>query len=211
MLRYRMTIRVDTPGGVKEGYGVLETGFNPGSSLEYSASSWTFGEAPMVDLGNGKVLFALLTEPHGVNPMREVLFRWLEFSKLAPPVSGEGGIDRLENAIALKPAGLLLPKYYPMLVTFENIDDPKSVRQVYPNRIENTFGSGFSLQDIAIQALDAEVPLTGGIEKKLKWLSLDRESGLDNDYVSGTASTLSLAQQLPFSAFGRRARANADT
>ena len=56
-----------------------------------------------------------------------------------------------------------------MLVTFEYLADPTSVRRVDPDDLASTFGEGVSLKRITVQVTDD--PVTTGIEKRLVWLN----------------------------------------
>ena len=59
--KYRMTVEVETPAGVKSAAGIIAVtpyrGYNPGGHTRAS------GEAVFVDLGGGKNLVALLAHP----------------------------------------------------------------------------------------------------------------------------------------------------
>ena len=57
---------------------------------------------------------------------------------------------------------------YPMLVTFTDIDDPKSVQRVDPANLAASFGPGIRLKRITVEVTDDDV--TTGIEKRLRWL-----------------------------------------
>lgn len=55
-----------------------------------------------------------------------------------------------------------------MLVTFEGIGDPTSVKQVEPGNLAANFGPGVRLKAITVEMTDD--PVTSGIEKRLGWL-----------------------------------------
>jgi len=59
---------------------------------------------------------------------------------------------------------------YPLLVTFTDIADPKSVKQVNPADLAATFGAGFSLKSITLEVTDDKVT-EGVVEKVLGWFS----------------------------------------
>ena len=54
-LRYKVTVEVDTPSGLKTGSSVVETNM--------ADNGFTFGQAPFVDLGGGRFVFVLLNDP----------------------------------------------------------------------------------------------------------------------------------------------------
>ena len=61
------------------------------------------------------------------------------------------------------------PSRLPTLVTFSDINDPKSVTLVQPDDLAATFGPGVSLKKATIEVISE--PLTRRIEAKLPWLS----------------------------------------
>ena len=63
----------------------------------------------------------------------------------------------------------LQPMDLPVLATFEDVNDPNSVRRVDPNDIAATLGPGVHWRKITIETTNE--PITIGIEKKLPWLT----------------------------------------
>lgn len=61
------------------------------------------------------------------------------------------------------------PKDYPLLVTFTDITDPTTVKQVNPTNLAATFGPGVSLKRITLEITDEPVT-EGKIEHVLGWL-----------------------------------------
>src|SRR3954468_16433576 len=62
--KYRLTLAVETPDGVKSGAGVLSV--HPDRGYSRKGSRLTKGDAVFVDLGGGKNLMALLAHVGGV-------------------------------------------------------------------------------------------------------------------------------------------------
>ncbi len=62
----------------------------------------------------------------------------------------------------------ITPEALPDLVTFADIDDPRSVIEVDPNNLQATLGQGVTWNEITLEMTDE--PITTGIEKKLPWL-----------------------------------------
>jgi len=60
-------------------------------------------------------------------------------------------------------------KLYPLLVTFADIDDPKTVRRVDPDDLAASFGPGVALKSISIE-ITGEKVTTGKVEQVLGWL-----------------------------------------
>ena len=97
-IRYRLTLEVDTPEGVRTGSGVIEVkyvklGQTLGASAEWKAE--VRGEAVTVDLGERGTLFALLAE--GADPRSSpayLVFRAFRFPHGGMPRPVEDGIKQ---------------------------------------------------------------------------------------------------------------------
>tara|TARA_R110000868_G_scaffold402710_3_gene679298 strand:+ start:77513 stop:78283 length:771 start_codon:yes stop_codon:yes gene_type:complete len=193
-LRYRLTVEVDTPNGVKTGSSVLEDAFNPGNSYEFSASRRTYGEAPTVDLGGGRYLFALLADPTYKRSMQNMISRIFDYPEYPSPVKSIKLLDRFAEANDSKPLIVIKPEDYPMLVTFDDIKNPKSVKEFDPGRVRR----------ITVQVVDEDEPLTTGIEERLSWLSQFPEPPLEERSPTAPAPNVGegpLAQQIKHGAF----------
>ena len=59
---------------------------------------------------------------------------------------------------------------YPMLVTFSNINFPKTVREVRPDQFSSIFGPGYGLKSITLEITDEPVT-EGKVESMLVWLT----------------------------------------
>ena len=57
---------------------------------------------------------------------------------------------------------------FPLLVTFTDIDDPKTVRKVDPNNLAATLGPGYALKSITLEITDEPVT-KGKVEEVLGW------------------------------------------
>lgn len=181
-LRYRITLEIDTPSGLKTGSSVLEYEYPSKTGLSY-------GQAPFVDLGNGRYVFALIDQmsgPWGV-------FRYPD---LQPPIPRDDvPWSEFDRANELKPKAVLKLADYPKLVTFGDINDPGTVREVEPS----------SVRRITFEVVDDDESLTVGIEQRLKWLA---EGSPDGRLVKKTvgspiqkADDMSLSRMLSKSDF----------
>jgi len=196
--RYRLTVEVETPEGLKTGSSVIEVKqrlVRAGSSPAYMAVERRVrGEAVAVDLPGGRTLFALLRSDNNVEWASYVM------QTLAPHSDSETFAQQLDNMLLLE-GEIVLPRTsppvghleersaYPMLVTFRDLDDPTSVEEVDPDDLAVTFGEGVSLERITVQITDD--PVTTGIEKRLDWLSEYPEPRLDPEYRGSTNPNLS--------------------
>ena len=187
--RYRLTVEVDTPDGVKTGSSVIEvdTEVAGGYSIPTPGrvTNRVRGEAVTVDLGEGRVLFALLRSEADIDWAGRGMYR------LSPQYAGENALrDGYRNMLRHRPERTV-PRHfsradqvnkrsaYPMLVTFGDLDDPTSVEEVDPDDLAATFGEGVSLKRITVQITDD--PVTSGIEQRLGWLGNIREMNLSNE------------------------------
>ncbi len=176
--RYKMTVRVETPEGIKTGSAVRQMGNElEGSALSQSGNPADVrGEAVVVDLGKRGVLFALISHQSD-----------LEFYDAFPipgQNDGQGGSTpegiRYHASLPAGTKGILDPSEppgYPKLVTFADLNDPKSVTQVQmwerdemghfqlkEDHMEQLFGPGVKLKGITLDITDE--PVTWGIVDK---------------------------------------------
>jgi len=170
--RYRMTVTVETPEGIKTGSAVREVAVRRGIALtpESLPSVQSKGEAVAVDLGKRGVLFALTSydDYHTVFSA----FGW---------TSGGTTPEGIKYFSNLKDARVVLsPENYPVFVTFRDMKDPKTVEMVWQgefydervgqgarrafriatNRFEELFGKGVKLKEITIEMTDDPVTQT---------------------------------------------------
>jgi hypothetical protein len=168
--RYRLTVEVETPQGLRTGSSVIEIAsfFRSKNALVDPGQLITRvqGEAVSVDLPNGQALFALLTLPG--QPRGAEAFALWGF----PFTSSMTGKDFVRGQIAhlrkQRGVGVIPPEYYPMLVRFADIRKSKTVAVVDPANLEPVFGNGVKLHRITVQITQDAV--TESIERKLIWL-----------------------------------------
>lgn len=200
-MRYKMTIEVETAEGLRTGSAVREVTADPGSNAfpfgENKGSRYLKGEAVAVDLPGDKTLFALLTSASGNVDYAKALP-----SELMGWGSDEGlteGVVELWPNTPLKPSHGhgSIPHYLPMLVTFQDIGDPKSVEAVEPGALEASFGPGVRLRRITVEQSDE--PITEFIQKRLIEYGVQVDRNLDSDFKMTTDPTL--AQRLGYKDF----------
>jgi hypothetical protein len=166
--RYKLTVTIETPEGPKVGSAVREVSvqiihanWNPETPLIKRSFR---GEAVVVDLDKRGVVFALLNGyAHGENHKYSVV----DDAFPGPPPLTAAGIDyysHLKNAKAV-----LAPSRFPVLVTFLDPKDPKTIKPVIEmerdkskkrrpislvvknDHFEELFGSGVKIKDITIE------------------------------------------------------------
>jgi hypothetical protein len=171
--RFRITLNVDTPQGLKSGSSVMEVrtwrypawltlGNNTGeSSLK--------GEAVFVDLGpdtGGKprnVIAVLASGPRGENvdfyllPGRVFEPLWAQKPDSLQFRAPSSELPKLPAGTNAELRGTLIPT----LVTFIDLNDPKTADVIQPGDFEQTFGKGVMLRDVKIEIVPAGTwPLT---------------------------------------------------
>lgn len=189
--RYRMTVEVQTPEGVRSGSAVRKVTFRRrrGFFLVEGSPSWDVkGQAVVVDLPNGKRLYALMrsgeNREYGARIADDVLgdgrrvLGWPRPAELYPNASKKTVGYRLKSG-----AGLV-----PMLVTFGNSTDPMSVQLVDPHNLEPVFGPGYELKRITIDVV--ERPVTTGIKSRLPWLTDTEARRLDPNFKASANPSL---------------------
>lgn len=162
----KMTVEVETSDGVKSGSAVTSVSwwenriFKDGAALQSAVK----GEAVVVDLGHGRYLFALLSHANDSGYI----------ASLAPRIVVDRdqlvwSLESITRAKALSGRLAVPSKHFPMLATFADINDPKSVKQVDPNNLSATFGAGYALKSITLEISD-EAVTEGKVEDVLGWL-----------------------------------------
>ncbi len=186
--RYRLTLEVETPEGLRTGSSVIEiraqVADRPILPDANALNVQVTGEAVTVDLGKRGLLFALLRSEEAAGWAGGVM----ELVTPRPPhVDGENayvtwhkamlankGLHELpRNAITNQrpwrnPKPGDPPKDYPMLVRFKDVSDPATVERVDPDDLATSFGARVNLRRITVELTDD--PVTAGIEMKLGWL-----------------------------------------
>ena len=199
--RYKMTVEIDTPEGLKSGSAVREVTMiiNP---PEFDAKSPRIetkvrGEAVVVDLGERGVVFALLKGGPVASPDHAKQIS----QKLFPNPRNVDLVDYYkENFDQLKgKPKTLADEQHPLMVTFKDVNDPKSItlvrsvkstqestfvnpEYVTKDHFEEFFGKGVQLRKVNIELTDEEV--TKGISKKLIWFNDFKDNYLHGGFTS---------------------------
>jgi hypothetical protein len=172
--KYRLTVEVETPAGVRSGSGVISVHPDRGYTRQGHTSS--NGDAVFVDLGDGKNLVALLAHIDKTIDLDGVNFVALRAYKAAGRSVSFNEMSRMTGVAPV--TGALIP----VLVTFANLDDPASARSVQPDDLAAAFGQGFRLKLVFTETVPNGIwpldfggalgePVTRGIGQKLKWLN----------------------------------------
>ena len=161
--RYRLTVEVETPEGVRTGSSVIQVDLDEQSGLEGSHLQLRMtGEAVAVDLPGGRTLFALLdgSPVAGIYATLEKSLDWYAGAKALKNTDGVHSVPRTVANFRGEQVDV-----WPMLVTFGNLADPRTVKRVDPDNAAATLGEGMRVKRITVEMTDDDV--TTGIEKRL--------------------------------------------
>ena len=193
-IRYRLTLEVETPEGMKTGSGVIEHGarWNDGITRGLGAGPGlavaTRGEAIITDLGARGLLLCLLTRDitrDGSTVESFLPYVVFPFDKWGGSQKEYGAyLGRLKarKAVANAPFEGL-----PMLARLRDPLDPATAERVDPTNLAATFGAGVRLVRVTVQITDEPLaPPT--IENKLPWVrtlqgSIAKTLGLKRDFL----------------------------
>lgn len=181
--RYKLTVEVDTPEGVKTGSAVREVKAHTSPKLVAGIPNFSMsvkGEAVVVDLGSYGQVFALLkTYQHGVDGAHYIVSD-------AFPLKQANIYDQVRYYKSLNDtAAVLTARQYPMFVRFRDPADPKTVENLLEyepcadergiprnticlknDRFAEAFGEGVSLKSVTIE-MTREPVTTGVVENYL--------------------------------------------
>lgn len=171
--RFKMTVEVETPEGLKTGSSVYEVETTNSRDLVAGGkgSRFTFrGEAVAVDLPDGQTLFALLKtvamSGHDVLPASSMVAMDPDFD-----YDWMANTKKIASGDDIKSPAEVPIGYYPLLVMFGDINDPKSVEKIDPARI--------GVKRIIVEVTDE--PVTSGIEKRFGWLETMEKHDFNRD------------------------------
>ena len=158
----KLTVEIETPEGLKTGSSVMSAQLidTHGPFVPAEASGVSFrlhGEAVALEVSQGRYLFALIGSVPALN--------WLIYPTMDSAKAGalmENGDEGGNVKAALK------RNEYPLLVTFDDINDPATVKRVEPANLEATFGPGYRLTGMTL-SLTNEPVTKGKLEKMLGW------------------------------------------
>lgn len=170
----KLTVTVETPSGPKSASSVMKASLDdrdgPFTLPEARGAFFELrGEAVVLEVLPDKYLFALLKDM----PRPYALF-----------FPGEAPVDIAPKFERMsKPATATLTKSdYPLLVAFTDISDPKSVKKLNPDDLEEFFGPGTSLVSITL-SITRERVTNGKVDKVLPWLNEYYDKKLDGGRI----------------------------
>ena len=175
--KYRLTVEVETPQGIKSASGVLAV--TPDRGYSNRGRTLTSGDAVFVDLGGGKNLVALLAHLDKTIDLDAINY-------VALRAYGEAGGQRVSFNAMSRMTGVVpvTGALIPVLATFADPAEPSSMRSVALDNLEASLGPGFRLHRITAEVVPNGFwpvdfggplgePVTRAIRAKLPWLDRD--------------------------------------
>jgi hypothetical protein len=183
--KYKLTISVDTPTGVKTGSSVVTILVSAGRTMFASGGSVKAnGEALYLDLGPGqRPLVALLSEDRARRYGKDQSIRgmWEENrpTLLLLKLYGDKKqpedqrVDREVRLSKLRGVRTFDPVDLPQLVTFADPKDPSTVMHVHFDNPSIALQQNVKWKSLTLEVTDE--PVTRGLEQKLPWLNFTKE------------------------------------
>jgi hypothetical protein len=166
-VRFRLTVEVDTPEGLKTGSGVLESTLIKRINGPPSHDDKVNGEAIEVDIGSRGSLFLLVS---GMGSLPNELYRAFDKANLIDSKLGHS--DELAQQIFIskwrKPVEAWPTWREHPAGWFPDRNNPESVHKFPLADLSDHVGGGFAVRRIEI--LPTSETISTGIEKRLPWL-----------------------------------------
>lgn len=149
--RYRMTVNVNAGGRIISGSSIVEVATSRGSGVPNSALRERIrGEAAAVRLPSGALVLVLLNDANYGDAAQRLAFAayGASFTDIGPDPDTFALLKRLKahREIVQLPRG-----DYPMVIKFENLNDPRSAVLADPGSIEIYRGGRVFIESIKIQ------------------------------------------------------------
>lgn len=190
--RFRLTVEIDTPGGVRDGSSVMQVRYGLSVNMNgggEQADVDLLGEAVFVDLGAAGHVIAVLGHPLLLSGAYDQ--RFMPADVFFPDRSGPSQVRQLKAAGGTMRGGAdLAPDQFPSLVVYERPADPASARVVYGrgigtipdgagereveihvDEIAQVFGAGYGLRGMRLEMVADDTPITREIGRRLPWLT----------------------------------------
>lgn len=176
--KYRLTVEVETPQGVRSASNVMAVYQGKISVGAMGGGTSLKGEALFVDLGEGRNLIAALVHGRDGSYVDGVNYLALNAFKAAGnDITTFSDLRRLAGSVPV--TGDLIPTF----LTFADLSDSRTARVVAPEGLSSTFGPGYRLRGVTLKLMSVGCwpfdfggvlgePVTRGIEEKLRWWQL---------------------------------------
>ena len=177
--KYRLTVDVETSGGVKSAAGILSVRPNRtyGGTGSGSSVPQTRGDALLVDLGDGRNIVVLLAYGEDGSNFEDASFLPSRLLGAKDRRVGFRDVKRFAGA----PGEPVPASLRPVIVSFGNLGDPKSARRIDASDLAASLGKGYRLRGMSVDVVANGYwpvdfggalgePVTRGIAAKLPWL-----------------------------------------
>jgi len=173
--KYRLTVEVETPEGVKSGSGILAV--TPDRGYSRGGHTRTSGDAIFLDLGGGRNLMTLLAHLDKTVDLDAINYVALRaYAAAGGRRVNFNDMNRVTGVVPVKDALI------PLLVTFGDPANPGTARSVPPDDFEAVLGKGYRLRGVTAEGVPNGFwpidfggslgdPVTRGIAARLPWLN----------------------------------------
>lgn len=173
--KYRLTVEVETPQGLKSSSHVIAVHPNRSYAGSGSVGTQIKGDALVVDVGNGKGAVVLLA--HGGQPLDLEAINYIDLRAIIAATGQRVQFRELKSLAASAP---VTEGRTPVILAFSDMADPASARVVEPEQFETALGTGVRLRGIRVETLPPGwwpidfggalgEPVTRNVESKLPW------------------------------------------
>jgi hypothetical protein len=173
--KFRLTVEVDTPDGIRLAGNVLAV--HPDRGYARGGSTQTKGDAVAVDLGSGRRLVALLAhrDERGIN-LDEINYAAVRAFNAAGQRAVFRQMDKVQGSVPV--TGTVMP----LLAVVTDAANPASMREVAPDTIGAALGPGYRLKGISVEVVPNGLwpidfggalgePVTRNIAALLPWVT----------------------------------------
>jgi hypothetical protein len=188
--KFRLTVEVTTPDGIKTASGILAV--VPDRNYNRGGRTTMRGEAVFADLGRGKNLVALLAHQQGGKLDLD------DINYVALRAYGAARGSRVSFSDINRQTGLVPVQgdLIPVLVSFGDPMEPSTARLVAADHAEAVLGDGYAVRGLTVEAVPNGFwpvdfggvlgePVTRGIEAKLPWLAAPGEAAASAGKAAG--------------------------
>lgn len=190
----KLTVEISTPDGIRFGSATSYVRWREANVLGNYQTKYA-GEATVVDLGAGRYLFALIGEDTkqiaAYTLHAELGERRADYEALFPKIMSFRGVREVPR------------DRVPLLVTFDDITDPTTVRRVDPAKLGAVFGPGVSLGKVSLEITNDEIT-SGKVGALLTWLGSYYDKRLDGQRFESSAAENRFANSLSSGRFATR-------
>jgi hypothetical protein len=174
--KYRLTVEVMTPDGIRTGSGILAV--VPDRGYSRRGRTTMLGEAVFVDLGQGKNLVALLAHQQDAKLDLDDI-NYVALRAYGAARGARVSFNEMNRQTGIVPVqGDLVP----VLVSFGDRTDPATARRVAVDHAEAVLGDGYKIRGLTAEVVPNGFwpidfggalgePVTRGIDAKLPWLA----------------------------------------